>query len=144
MPRTKKDIFGGAKPVADMSSMIDLVFLLLIFFMVASKMITYVKDENVEIPLASNSEAPSPLEAKGRIVINVYPDETIHVNDGRGNREITPREVQTMMAEAKAANPNAKLLVRADISVTHKTVREVINASARGGVTDIVFATFKD
>lgn len=144
MPRSQKDIFGGSKPVADMSSMIDLVFLLLIFFMVASKMITHVKDENVEISLASNAEVADPSQIRGRIIINIYEDDTVHVNDGAGPREISLVQVQSMLADAKARDENTKLLVRAHKTMKHKRVKEVLEASARAGVIDIIFATFKE
>lgn len=136
MPRSQKDLFGGAKPAQNMSAMIDLVFLLLIFFMVASKMVTYTKDKNVNIAIAS--EAKVPKSAEGRIVINVYADGSIHGTGGI----LTPAQVQTMMADAKVANPKASLLIRGDQDASHKSVREVMAASARGGVVDIIFATF--
>ncbi|MFT5465233.1 MAG: biopolymer transport protein ExbD [Verrucomicrobiales bacterium] len=144
MPRSKKDLFGGSKPVADMSSMIDLVFLLLIFFMVASKMIKYVKDENVQISVAKNVKVADPSQIKGRVVVNIYEDDTIHISDAQGSHEISLRDIQTMMAEAKARDSNTKLLVRAHFSMNHKRVREVITASARAGVVDIIFATLKE
>ena len=50
---SRKSLFPGRSLQVDMSPMIDLVFLLLIFFMVSSTMITYRQDPNVKIPVAS-------------------------------------------------------------------------------------------
>ena len=54
----------------DMSPMIDMVFLLLIFFIVTANLVVVKQDVRVEVPVA---DASSTQEKKtGRIVINVY------------------------------------------------------------------------
>ena len=56
----------------DMSPMIDMVFLLLIFFIVTANLVVVKMDKKVEVPVADQSE---PQKKKtGRIVINVYGD----------------------------------------------------------------------
>ncbi len=136
MARSKKDIFGS-KPNVNMSAMIDLVFLLLIFFMVASKMITVPQIEGVEIPIAV--EARVPKDAQGRVVINVRRDGAIL--DLR-EQILQPLDVQRIMEAAKRANPKTRLHLRVDKDVAHKHVEEVMQASARGGVSDVIFSTF--
>ena len=54
----------------DMSPMIDMVFLLLIFFMVASRMVTVRVDPKIKPPVADQSVKPK--SAKGRIIFNIY------------------------------------------------------------------------
>ena len=120
-----------------MSPMIDLVFLLLIFFMVASTMITYKKDPNVTIPAASAGLPPKVLE--GRIIVNVYPDGSVHNEYGR---LMSLDEVTQVMEQAKAKNPNTRLHIRADKNVSHVKVKDVIRASAEGGVNSVIFSTF--
>lgn len=138
MARKRKDLFGGSKPNVDMSPMIDLVFLLLIFFMVASTMITYRKDKRVTIPIASDAKVPELID--GRVIINVYADGK--VRDESGAVEYQPEQIEQLMAEAKARNPNTRLHLRADKAASHKSVKAVISASARGGVNHIIFSTY--
>ncbi len=136
MARSRKNIYGD-KPSVNMSAMIDLVFLLLIFFMVASKMITVPQIEGVEIPIAL--EARVPKDAKGRVVINVRRDGAIlDIQE----RVLQPIDVQRMIETAKSANPKTRLHLRVDRDVAHKHVEEVMQASARGGVNDVIFSTF--
>ena len=82
----------------DMSPMIDMVFLLLIFFIVTANLVVVKMDKRVEVPVAENS---TPQEKKtGRIVINVYGDgvgekgEVIERPDGArysmGDQNFTP------------------------------------------------------
>jgi hypothetical protein len=56
----------------DSSSMIDMVFQLLLFFMVSSRLMLNTIDPAVEIPVATNAKPPE--EHAGRIIIHVYED----------------------------------------------------------------------
>ncbi len=125
-------------PAIDMSPMIDLVFLLLIFFMVASTAITYRKDKNVTVPVASDSVVPKNIE--NRIVLNVYQDGTIKDELGK---VLTTGQVETRMAEAKKREPKTRLHLRCDKAVPHRMVKDVIAASARGGVSSVIFSTYQ-
>ena len=117
--------------------MIDLVFLLLIFFMVSSTLITYRKDPNVTIPIASDGKVPKQIQ--GRVVINVYQDGTIVAE---GGERLTLGEVENRMRQAKKENPGVRLHVRADQVSAHQMVKEVIDASAQGGVVNVIFSTY--
>ena len=118
--------------------MIDLVFLLLIFFMVTANMITYPKDPRVVIPVASDSKVPTLVE--GRVVLNVYDDGT--VKDIEGNTLSLP-EVTQKISQVKAGNPNARLHLRAHKDVPYKHIQDVSRASAEGGVATVIFSTYQ-
>jgi biopolymer transport protein ExbD len=118
--------------------MIDLVFLLLIFFMTSSRLISNLQDPNVEIPIAYESKVSKNIE--GRFVINVYADGSLHTGDGQA--QLSLEEFEQRVSQRYAAHPETKLLLRADRRARHEDVREVVKASVRGGVSNIVFATF--
>ena len=122
----------------DMSPMIDLVFLLLIFFMIVSQRITYLKDPNVTIPIATHSQVPR--EVGDRVVINVYADGTI--KDVSGTRTLSPETVTAIMESARAENPGTRLHLRADQRAAHRHVQVVMDASAKGGVSNVIFSTY--
>ena len=134
----RKTLFQETGPKVDISPMIDLVFLLLIFFMVASTAISFKKDKRVIIPIALDAKVPELIE--GRIIINVYEDGT--VRNETGTRVLSESEVETLMAEAKTRNPNARLHLRADRRVAHSEVKKVIQASSRGGVSHVIYSTY--
>jgi biopolymer transport protein ExbD len=137
MARASKELFEESHK-SDMSPMIDLVFLLLIFFMISSKLITYHKDERVKIPVASAARVPNLVE--NRLVLNVYEDGL--VRDVSGKNVYTAGQVEALMAGAKAVNPKIRLHLRADKRVTHDKVKDVVAASARGGVINVIFSTY--
>lgn len=127
----------AAAPKVDMSPMIDLVFLLLIFFMIASTMITYQKDDRVRIPIALDSEVPNTFA--NRIVFNVLMDGSVADEMGA---TVTLEQVEQLVTQAKAQTPGLKLHLRADAKARHDKVQDVIAASGRGGVSNVIFSTY--
>ena len=118
--------------------MIDLVFLLLIFFMVAANIITFPKDPNVIIPVASDSKVPKLVE--GRVVVNIYVDGTI--KDIAGN-VLSLDELEMRMSQTKVQNANTRLHLRAHKDVPYKHIQDVSRASAAGGVPTVIFSTYQ-
>jgi biopolymer transport protein ExbD len=136
--KTKQDLFAGKGLKVDLSPMIDLVFLLLIFFMVAANVITIPIDKKVTIPVASEAKVPKLIQY--RVVLNLYQDGSIV--DTRGNR-LTEEAVTTLMQEARTVNASAQLHLRSDQYVPYKYIKAVTQASARGGVTRVIFSSYQ-
>lgn len=137
----------------DMSPMIDLVFLLLIFFMVASHLIIVRIDKNVEPPTADNAQVAQ--NSHGRIVVNVYGfhddmDASLHgkIFDAEGNEldtsdqitDYVDREKQKLMESE--ANLVPRLHLRADRTTDTRLIKKVVQASAAAGVVDVVFGSY--
>ena len=136
--RRIKELFPLQDLDLSMSPMIDMVFLLLIFFMAGSAMITFHRDKRVVVPVAQDAKVPELVAA--RTIINVYADGTIR--DERGRRQLTVDEVRGILAAAKASDPGTRLHLRADRRVPHEYVKRVITASAEAGVNEVIIGTF--
>ena len=108
MPKTK-DVFKGSDLKTDLSPMIDLVFLLLIFFMVTANLVTFKKDPRVVVPVASDAVVPELIE--GRVVMNVLQDGSIVDTEGK---VMSTSELEQFMSQAKAKNAKTRLHLRAD------------------------------
>lgn len=127
----------------DMSPMIDMVFLLLIFFIVASTVIVVKQDPNVKPPVADKSKKAK--DGKGRIVINVRKDGSFYAE----NTKITFDDADAieeyvkekkLIEDAKGLKPIIHL--RGDEGVAFKYVRTVIRAAAKAGVYNVVFSVY--
>ncbi len=118
-----------------MSSMIDMVFLLIIFFMTASHMNT-MKNEDLDIPSATHANIPK--ERSERWTVNVRVDGTVL----SGSQPVTLDELRSMVASRVQVEPDLKVYLRADKKTPHKTVRQVMNAMAEAGVGDFIFGVF--
>ncbi len=118
-----------------MAPMIDVVFLLIIFFMVAADM-SQQERVPVRIPIASHSVRPQDPSGRGTVTIRTNGDFYA------GSEKVTAEQLQALTALRMAENPNFKLFVRADRRTPHEHVREVMRVAAEAGVTDIIFASY--
>jgi len=118
----------------DLTPMIDIVFLLIVFFMTVANM--QVRElVPIKVPLAENAVIP---EERGvRITITVKADGSLFF----GARPVVIEELAGYIAQSKNVGQGVKLNVRADAKVPFKQVREVFAAAAEGGVPNVVFAT---
>ena len=126
----------------DMSPMIDMVFLLLIFFIVNATAIIVKTDPLVKPPIAKNAQAQK--EKEGRIVVNVRNDGTYTAEDFT----ILPDEgaiedyVKKARDKVEALGIKARLHLRGDKEALFKHGRVAVRAAAAAGVNQVLFATF--
>lgn len=114
-----------------MTSLIDVVFLLLIFFLVATNFNRRETDHSVVLP-----ESESGVKAESvpsRLVINIREDGTLIVN-GR----MTPEaELRTTVAGFAAVHPNRPAVIRADARVAYQSVMRVFGICRAGGIRNV-------
>jgi len=132
----------GENMPMDMSSMIDLVFLLLIFFMVASHLITTQVDKRVEPPIAKNAVVPK--NSEGRVVVNVLKEGTVFDVD---KNELPTSEAITEYVEAhrirlEEADIQTKLFLNSDKQVDTRVLKRVIKAAGEAGVSEVIFGSY--
>jgi biopolymer transport protein ExbD len=127
----------------DSSSMIDMVFQLLLFFMVSSRLMLNTIDPNIQIPEASNAKPPE--EHAGRIVIHIYEDGGF----GGKNRAEEPLAdsgaITTYVEEKKAVmepGVTPKILLRGDKASIVKYSKQAVQAAGAAGVNTIIFSAF--
>ncbi|MBK1832570.1 ExbD/TolR family protein [Roseibacillus ishigakijimensis] len=140
----------GDELSVDMSPMIDMVFLLLIFFIVTANLVVVKMDKRVEVPVAENS---SPQEKKtGRIVINVYGDggREDGVRYSMGDGDFTPiadddaaiREYIEEQKNKMDGTVKPQLHLRGHRNTEFKHCQRVIALAAEVGVDQVVFASY--
>ncbi|MGB6223717.1 ExbD/TolR family protein [Haloferula sp.] len=136
---TKSD--EGDDLTIDMSPMIDMVFLLLIFFLVNATMIIVKMDPEVEPPVAKNSVKAE--DGNGRIVINIRQEGEMFSEQGE---ELDDDAVIDLVSKEKdrivQQGYEPKLHLRGDRRAVFKHSRKVLRLSAKAGVDKVVFATY--
>ncbi len=121
----------------DMAPMIDMVFLLLIFFMVAS-VVTELDKVKVEIPEAEYAKVPE--DTKGRMMLSVDANNQVYV----GTVPVTIDELKELVNDELDLNPELRILIRADERVEYKTNKDIMIACGEVGATDLIYATFEE
>lgn len=120
----------------DMSPMIDMVFLLLIFFIVASTVI----DEKVpvEIPAAAYSKVPE--DTTGRIVISVNKADEMFI----GPMGVDIEQLKERLEIELEADPNLRILIRSGAEVKYKINEKIMVACAEVGANDLIYSAFEE
>lgn len=136
---------GDDDTQVDMSPMIDMVFLLLIFFLVNATLIIVEMDKRIKVPIAKHALRQE--NKQGRIVINVYGDQYAHEGRFRQADGKTKFDDEDAMKkfineerevwELKGQTP--RLHLRADGEVHFKYVRQAIRAAAAAKVKEVIF-----
>jgi biopolymer transport protein ExbD len=127
----------------DMSPMIDMVFLLLLFFLVNATAIIVRTDPDVKPPIASKGKTQT--DGRGRIVVNVRENGTYTAEDFNvilpGETEIADL-VKKEKARLDLLGIPAKLHLRGHKDAIFKYSRTAIKAAASVGVDQVVFAVY--
>lgn len=117
----------------NMSPLIDLVFLLLIFFMVTT---SFVRETGIDVQRPSASSAT--LTKNGNILVAVSRDGTIHF-DGQ---KIDVRSVRAHISRALAQNPEGAVVIVADkVSYTGKVIQVMDQCRLAGAKRVSIAAT---
>lgn len=128
----------------DMSPMIDMVFLLLIFFIVNATAIIVGTDPEVLPPVAANSVKQE--DGRGRIVINVREDGEYTAEDFNvilADESDIFDLVKTEKEKIDNLGVTPKLHLRGDEEAVFKYSRAAIRAAAAAGVDQVVFAVYQ-
>lgn len=120
----------------NITPLIDVVFLLIIFFLVASHFIRNEQVEQVELPTAS--EGKDDDDAANRIVVTVATDLKLMLSGHEATVEEVEKRLQII---AEQYGPAAtELRIRADRSVPYSSVEPLLLAAARSGISKVRFA----
>lgn len=91
----------------NLTPVIDVVFLLLIFFLVATKYAEEERDLDVNLPEVAQTQ---PLTMTPQLIVNVTKDGQFRVVQ----KDYSISQIQQMLAEARENNPQQECLIRGD------------------------------
>lgn len=114
-----------------MTSLIDVVFLLLIFFLVATNFSRRETDHSVVLP---NSEAGVKAEqVPSRLVVNIREAGTLIVNGS----VMTEDDLRRAVGDFVTVHPGRPAVIRADARVPYRFVMKVFGICRAGGVKNV-------
>jgi biopolymer transport protein ExbD len=119
------------QPSLNLTPMIDIVFLLIIFFMLGTKFSELERKIGLRVPEVSNAEALTP--APEPRVVNVYRDGAITLD----RTPVTLQELTQTLADARGQYPELGVLVRGDADGRFQRVAEVLNACKQADVREL-------
>jgi len=115
-----------------MAPMADVVFLLLIFFMITS---SFVMEPGIEIDLPRAVTAEE--QPRQRVIITITRDRTILLDEDIVSFETLPSRLEAVLGSSR----DALLIIRADRDVPHGFVVRALDISREAGAGQLAIAT---
>lgn len=124
-------------PGIQLAPLVDVLLLLLIFFLMTWNAARNENELDVKVPKASAAkEKSAPI---GDVIVNVRADGAIVVN----RRTLTPPDLGTMLSGLSKLNAEQSVIIRSDEHAEYKNVVNVLNICSEAGITNVAFATAK-
>lgn len=114
---------------------IDVLSVLLIFFVTTYSFARYETEMDVTVPTAKSASESKRMP--GEIIINVKKDGQVVLH----RREITIPELQTILMKIAQNFPDQPVILRADEATPYKSVINVLDACRQADVWNVSFAT---
>jgi biopolymer transport protein ExbD len=121
-----------------LAPMIDMTFLLLIFFMVTTKITKEQVKVDIKLPTASNATIPDDLS--NRDIISIDGDGNYHI----GQKPASKKELTAHLKERFKVTPPLRIYVRADQNTPGKQIKELMRIASEAGAVNVIFGTYKD
>lgn len=123
-----------------MTPMIDVVFQLLIFFLLSGHLVQQEAHLELPLPEAKTAQEDESSAEAPRLTINVLADgRLLH-----GGREVTPEELHAQLLERQAQfGKGVEVRIRCDRHVPYKNVEPVMLACVKAGLWNVTYAAVR-
>jgi biopolymer transport protein ExbD len=115
--------------------MVDILLVLLVFFIVTWNFSLAEKELDVKIPTASNAKATDPYV--GQVVVNVKTDGSLVFN----HKPITGDELVAKLRELAKLYPDQAVILRGDQNANYKYIVGVLDLCRQANIWNVAFAT---
>jgi len=130
-----RKLIGGhpddQEATVDITPMLDVVFIMLIFFIVTA---SFIKLSGIEVN--QPEAATAVVQERANILVAIDANNRIWVD----RREVDIRALRANIQRLHAENPKGSLVIQADSDSTNKVLVQVMDAARQAGVFDIAIA----
>lgn len=120
-----------------MAPMIDMVFLLLVFFMTASAMSQ--AGSKLELELPDSPKAKVSQDFSGRLIVSIDAAGQTFL----GSRAVEATELSEALTAFREGQAEAKLTLRAAKDTPFSAIKETLRIAAAAGISDYLYATYQ-
>jgi biopolymer transport protein ExbD len=122
--------------VIPLTSMTDIIFLLLLFYMVCTTSFEQERALDVKLPAAESSDEPPPRE----LVISVLEDGRVILNGA----EVSHEALIDSLRSTAAAAPETPVTIRGHRAARHEAIVGVMDACGLAGLTNLSVGTVRE
>jgi biopolymer transport protein ExbD len=121
----------------ELAPMVDVVFLLLIFFIVTWQFARFERDMDISVPAAE--ETTDEPRNVGEIIVNVQEDGSIVLN----GLEVSEEELLAKLKSISEAYPDQAVILRGSSEANFQAIINVLDEIKKAGIWNVAFATTK-
>ena len=132
-----RDNSSSKKVDLQLAPMVDVVFLLLMYFVVSWNFAKFESEVNVSVPKAEES-APS-AQSPGELVIAVAIDGSITVN----NQPLTRQELSEKLSRVASLFPGQAVILKGEGDAEFRYVMSVLDLCQKSGIFNVAFAAMQ-
>lgn len=122
------------EPIVPMTPMLDVIFLLLIFFIITSVFARMENELSITVPSADS--ATPPKRSLGELIVNLRFDGTLVVNQ----KKVSVDQLKMLLARIAKQYPDQSVIIRGDRKATLEYAIGIMDACAKSGVWNVSFA----
>ncbi len=119
----------------NLTPMLDVVFIMLIFFIVTA---SFIKEAGIEVDRPEAYTAEKQEDAA--ILIAISPNDEIWID----RRMVAPQDVRVNIERLHAENPKGSIVIQADEASKHETLVVVLEAAKQVGVSNVAISTLDE
>lgn len=122
------------EPSINLTSMLDVVMLLIIFFMLSTQFAEEERQYDIQLPTVADAAALT--GQPDEIVVNIREDGQITIR----NELCTLAELETLLIEARERFPGQSVVVRGDGRIPYQHVMDAMSAIRKAGIRNLSLA----
>ncbi len=126
---------GEELPQFQMTAMMDVVFLLLCFFITSTVFSQWEYEVDLTLPTAKSAQTP--VRMPGEIILNIAADGTVTVNQ----RVFAGEDLDRLLRQVAGYLPGQPIIIRADRGTPYEHFMKVADACRLAGISNLSLAT---
>lgn len=134
---------GDGEPEFQIAPMIDVLLVLLVFFVMITSAEVLKVDKNIVLPVSPNAKTREPEMAKHEMAVNIRFDAAAN----KGILVVDDRiydnwpDVVPVLQESRKRDEKLRIVVRGDAAVPAGEIQRIMNLIGEAGIADIAFAS---
>jgi biopolymer transport protein ExbD len=138
--RKARRVDTDGDPEFQVAPMVDVLLVLMLFFMAITSTEVLQKDKNLTLPEANNAKADKKKHTE-QLVVNVEWKNGAAIFSMNGVTYPNADALQGPIGAKRARDPRTYVLIRADKDVEYSNISDLMNTCAQAGVATVSFAT---
>ena len=126
---------NGKSATLALTSMLDVIFLLLCFFVTASVYSQWESEITIQLPSAETADEPNRLP--GEIVVNITEKGIVRLN----GVDVQLSDLMARLSKTSKIYPDQSVIIRADRATKYESIVTVIDTCRKAGVWNFSLST---